>query len=144
MSDFKEEAFTNEFGQVINPGDEVIYAGTGWKQTTIRKGVFAGVYYDNVYVTEYFYDENGGHIFEEVESYGRKIRRAKFERKQKYIPVAVKVSGVDDGYKYEWVTEDGKRRYVKTDEKKYRTAILPRKRVYRLDTPMESMVGKTF
>lgn len=144
MSDFKEEAFTNEFGQVINPGDEVIYAGTGWKQTTIRKGVFSGVYYDNVYFIEYFYDENGALIYEEIESYGRTVKRIKHERKQKYVPVAVKVSNVEDGYKYEWVTEDGRRRFVKTDEKNYRCAILPRKRVYRLDTSMESMVGKTF
>jgi len=44
MKELIKEAYANEFGQIINPGDEVIYAGTSWKQTAINKGVFAGVY----------------------------------------------------------------------------------------------------
>ena len=37
---FVAESFTNEFGQVINPGDEVMYAGSSRQSTTLRKAIF--------------------------------------------------------------------------------------------------------
>lgn len=42
MSNFKAEPFTNEFGEVINPGDVVLYAATSWKSTSICRGVYEG------------------------------------------------------------------------------------------------------
>lgn len=45
MSDFAVEAYTNEFGQLLNPGDDVIYVGKKWGESRVCKGRFAGVYY---------------------------------------------------------------------------------------------------
>lgn len=42
-SNFKEVPLTNEFGEVIFPGDVVIFAGTSWKSTKIRRGVYKGL-----------------------------------------------------------------------------------------------------
>ena len=44
-NEFRVEPFVNEFGQTINPGDEIMYAGTGWSSTRHNRGVYAGVYY---------------------------------------------------------------------------------------------------
>jgi hypothetical protein len=41
---FQAQSFTNEFGQVINPGDQVVYAGLAYQSTNITKAVFEGVY----------------------------------------------------------------------------------------------------
>jgi len=41
---FQAISYTNEFGQVIQPGDPVIYAGTAYKSTCHTKAVFEGVY----------------------------------------------------------------------------------------------------
>jgi len=41
---FVAKPFVNEFNQTINPGDPVIYAGSSWKQTSIRSGTYEGVY----------------------------------------------------------------------------------------------------
>ena len=46
MADLVAEAFTNEFGQTIQPGDEVVYVGTGYGHSTlVNRDKFAGVYY---------------------------------------------------------------------------------------------------
>jgi len=42
-SNFKEVPMTNEFGEVIVPGDAVIFAASSWKRTKIRKGVYKGL-----------------------------------------------------------------------------------------------------
>src|SRR5260221_13305141 len=42
---FKAEPFVNMFGQTLNPGDDVVYVGTSWQNTTFKKGKYAGVYY---------------------------------------------------------------------------------------------------
>lgn len=41
---FEAISYTNEFDQVIQPGDPVIYAGTACKSTCHTKAVFEGVY----------------------------------------------------------------------------------------------------
>lgn len=48
MSDFVVEAFTNDVGQVIEPGDVVLYVGKSGDQIVTKQGNFDGVYYDNV------------------------------------------------------------------------------------------------
>ena len=65
MSDFVAEPFINEFGQRIEVGEDVLFAGTSWKQTYIRKGKFKGVRYADVTRTHYLKDENGNYIKEE-------------------------------------------------------------------------------
>ena len=46
MSEFKAVSYTNEFGQVINPGDRVIYVGTGYAHfVSVNQGIFDGVNY---------------------------------------------------------------------------------------------------
>lgn len=39
------QPFTNKFGQVLNPGDEVVFIGSGYnKSVNIYKGTYKGVY----------------------------------------------------------------------------------------------------
>lgn len=129
MSDFKVESYTNEFGQTINPGDDVIYAGTSYKSTTLRAAKFAGVYYDNVRKSVHRVNENGDPVLNER---GYRI----WDTVSNYEPVAVKVTDVID-------------RFYHYEEKKYvegvrpRPAILPYMRVYKLHTPLTQLVGKT-
>lgn len=44
VNKFEAQSFTNEFGQVIHPGDQVVYAGTAYQSTNITRAVFEGVY----------------------------------------------------------------------------------------------------
>lgn len=44
MSTFVIENFTNEIEQVIVPGDEVLYIGTSWKNTRASLATYEGVY----------------------------------------------------------------------------------------------------
>lgn len=46
MSRYVVESFTNEFGQVINPGDDIIYISSSAKIITVKEGTFSGVFYD--------------------------------------------------------------------------------------------------
>lgn len=123
MTDLVAEAFTNEFGQTIQPGDEVVYVGTGYgHSTSVNRGKFAGVYYGTgiSYVRnengQYFRDENGN---------------VKYETKR-YVK-AVRVDSVPSK-KYDYKT----RQYSDT----LRCAILPLKRVYKIDMPLAEMSGK--
>lgn len=145
MTEFVEEAFVNEFGQKIEVGEEVIFAGSSWKQTKIGKGVFKGVRYGNVTRTEYLKDENGKYIQEDyTDSWGRTYKIHKSETKTTREVVATIVRA-NRGKKYQWVDlPEGKRDYVKTDEDVYGTSILKLKRVYKLTTGLKEMAGKRF
>jgi hypothetical protein len=135
MSELVIEPWTNDIGQTINPGDEVIFAGTSWKQTYIRKGVFAGVRYDNVTRTNYLKDENGNYIKEERTNVynGTTYYVNKTERVTSREVIAVRVEKVNRGKK--WVyNDDGK--YVKSEEDIYGVSTLPLKRVYKIDTSL--------
>lgn len=44
MNVFEQTSFVNRFGQTINPGQQVIYAGKSYGHTSLVRGVFAGVY----------------------------------------------------------------------------------------------------
>lgn len=136
MSELVVESFTNEFGQVINPGDEVIFAGTSWKQTRIRKGVFAGVRYADVRRYRPAVDANGNPIMEE--RYGRQYQKNEVYTTREVV--AVRVDQVNRGHKYAYV--NGK--YTKTDDVQYGISTLPLKRVYKLDTSMATMAGQVF
>lgn len=129
MTELVVEPWTNEFGQVINPGDEVIFAGyNGYVGTRIRKGIFGGVRYADVRRYRPAVDANGNPIMEE--RYGRQ-----YQKKEIYTTrevVAVRVEQVNRGHKYAYV--DGK--YTKTDEISYGVSTLPKKRVYKIDTSM--------
>jgi hypothetical protein len=145
MTEFIEEAFVNEFGQKIEPGEEVLYAGSSWKRTHIGRATFKGVRYDNVLRTEYFKDENGSYIQEDfTDSWGRTYKRYKSETKTTREVVSVVVRS-NRGKKYKWIDlPEGKRDYVKTDEDVYGTSILKLKRVYKYSTPLESLAGAYF
>lgn len=144
-TEFVEEAFVNEFGQKIEPGEEVLYAGTSWKQTSIGKATFKGVRYGNVVRTEYFKDKNGSYIQEDfTDRWGNTYKRHKTETKITREVVSVVVRS-NRGKKYKWVDlPNGKRDYVKTDEDVYGTSILPLKRVYKFNTSLSDMAGKRF
>jgi hypothetical protein len=148
MSELVIEPFTNEFGQVINPGDEVIFAGySGYTGTSIRKGIFAGVRYADVTRTYYLKDENGQYIKEERKNAynGSAYFVNKSERVTAREVVAVRVEKVNRGHKYKyWTDENGNYRAEKTDEVQYGVSTLPLKRVYKMDTSMASMVNKSF
>lgn len=142
MSELVVESWNNEFGQTINPGDEVIYAGTSWKRTTMRKGIFAGVRYGNVTRTNYLKDSDGNYIKEEkINSYnGKPYTVNKSERVTTREVVAVRVDKVKRGRKWGYV--DGK--YQKLDEVLYSTATLPLMRVYKLNTSLDDLAGHSF
>jgi hypothetical protein len=93
MTDLVAEAYTNEFGQTIQPGDEVVYVGTGYGHSTrVNRGKFAGVYYDTR--RGFLRDEKGEYIRDEKGN-------AKFEMKQ-YIK-AVRVDGISRrNWKYDY------------------------------------------
>jgi hypothetical protein len=100
-ADFRVEPFVNQFGQVLKPGDEVIYAGTGWKSTRFGKGKFAGVYY----------------------GWGWQSDNTK--------PSAIKIENVPyRNFIWDSVTKTG------YHEDAFRHAVLPLKRAFRLDTPL--------
>ena len=142
MSELVVEPWTNEFGQVINPGDEVIFAGTSRKQTSISKGIFGGVRYADVSRYRVVKDADGNVVMEE--RYGR--QHPKQERYTTRELVAVRVEKVNRGHKYAYVTnpDTGKQVYTKTDEIVYGVSTLPLKRVYKMDTSMSALAGKSF
>lgn len=43
---FVVESFVNSIGQTVNPGDDVVYVGSSWSNTSVNTGKFAGVYKD--------------------------------------------------------------------------------------------------
>ena len=65
MTELVVEAFINKDGQVIEPGEQVLYIATANKTTMFRKAKFKGVKYGNVTRTEYLRDENGVQLKEE-------------------------------------------------------------------------------
>ena len=145
VTEFVEEAFVNEFGQKIEVGEEVLYAGSSYKSTKIGKGTFKGVRYANVTRTEYITDENGNYIQEDfTDPWGSTYKRHKSVVKTSREITAIAVSSYA-GKKCKYVKdENGKLSYVKTDEDLYRTSTLPLKRVYKLSTGLSDMAGKTF
>lgn len=126
MADLVAEAFTNEFGQTIQPGDEVVYVGTGYSHSvSVNKGKFAGVYYATR--RQYLKDENGKYVRDENGN-------TKFEIKQ-YVR-AVRVDSVPRrSWKYDYNLKKGE--YVNF----MGCAILPLKRVYKIDMPMKEFTG---
>lgn len=147
MAELVVEPWINEFGQTINPGEEVIFVGTSWKQTQIRKGVFGGVHYDNRTRTHYLKDENGDYIKEDVLGWDDKPlgwQQNKMEIVTTREVVAVRVEKVNRGHKWGYVNdpETGKREYKKSEEVQYGVSTLPLKRVYTLNTSMADMAGK--
>jgi hypothetical protein len=143
MSELVVEPFVNEFGQVINPGDEIIFVGTSWKQTQIRKGVFGGVHYDMKYNSRDMKDADGNVVMETT-PWG--VTRQKRENYLERGVVSVRVEKVNRGPKWGYVDnpETGKREYKKTGEIDYGISTLPLKRVYRMDTSLVDMTGKYF
>lgn len=124
MADLVAEAFTNEFGQTIQPGDEVVYVGTGYSHSVrVSTGKFAGVYYSMR--RHYLKDEKGQYVRDDKGN-------VQYEMKQ-YVK-AVRVDGVPSkSYNYKT------RQYTDTT----RCAILPRKRVYKIDMQMKDIAGKS-
>lgn len=144
MSDLVVEPFTNEFGQVINPGDEIIFAATAYKSTTIRKGVFGGVHYANVSKSREVFDADGNVVMETTH-WGS--TRPKLERYSEPTVISVRIEKVNRGHKWGYVDnpETGKREFKKSEEEQYYgVSTLPLKRVYKLNTSMEKLVGKSF
>lgn len=127
MTDLVAEAFTNEIGQTIQPGDEVVYVGTGNSHSTrVNRGKFAGVYYTTQRV--YTRDEKGRYLNDENGN-------PKFEAKR--VVKAVRVDGIARRtWTYNYKTNKGE--YVN----RLGCAILPLKRVYKIDMPLAEMSGK--
>ena len=141
MSELVVEPFTNEFGQVINPGDEVIFISTSYKQTNIRKGVFAGVRYDTVLLSREVKDADGNTVMETNKfGYERKKRETYTERR----PVAVRVDKVNRGRVWQYVVnpETGKREYKQSAEDHFGVSTLPLKRIYKFDTHLSTLSGQ--
>lgn len=138
MAELVVEPWTNEFGQTINPGEEIIFAGTSWKQTRIRKGVFGGVHYGLVYKSREVVNADGNVVKHDN---GYPKRESYTERDI----VSVRVEKVNRGFKYvSGRDENGKYFHNKTDEIDYGVSTLPLKRVYKLNTSMAEMAGQYF
>lgn len=132
MSELVVESWTNSIGQTINPGDEVIYVGTGYSHSvSVNKGVFAGVRYADVRRSRPVKDENGNIVMDE--RYGGRYPKQEIYTVRE--PVAVRVDKVNRGKQYKYI--DGK--YTKTEEDVYGVATLPRMRVYKIDTSVLNM-----
>ena len=132
MTNFKAESFVNSFGQVINPGDDIIYAGTSWKSTTFRRGKFAGSYYGTV-SRRIYQKDNDGNLVRDEHGY------AKSDIVREYVPIASKIEHVQDKkWVYDLVKKQGNR------EPCIRTARLPLKRVFKLDTKISDMENTSF
>lgn len=143
MAELVVEPWTNEFGQTVNPGDEVIFVGSSWKQTKIRKGIFGGVHYALRYRSRKVIDANGDFV-SEVNRWGQTV--LKTESYSSREVVSVRVEKVNRGRKWAYVDDPatGKKVYKQTLEEVYGVSTLPRKRVYRLDTPMTNIIGQRF
>lgn len=121
MSEFIAEAFTNDLGQVIQPGEDVLYIGTWTRTVKIKNGKFGGVFYGDRYVA--IYDENNKYV-------GRELKK---------VVTGVKITDVETTrFKYDYKTHSGVHEDVIT------SAFLPLKRVYKIDTPMKEFAGKAF
>ena len=143
MSELVIEPFKNEFDQVINPGEEVIFAATAWKSTTIRKGVFGGVHYGLVYKSREVKDADGNVVMETTPWGSTRPKRESYRER---VIVSVRVDKVNRGRTWGYVTnaETGKKEYKPSDEIQYSVSTLPLKRVYKLNTSMVDMAGKSF
>ena len=133
MSDFYAEPYENEFGQVIKPGDEVVFVASSWK-TKIKKGIFRGVFKGNQvrYVPKR--DENGAFITEEVRLWnGHTIQQVINERVEEYVTKSVSVSSP----RRKWNGSE----YVDSNDIK---STLLKKRVFKIDTSLSDLNGKVF
>lgn len=145
VTEFVEEAFINEFGQKIEVGEEVLYAGSSRQSTRIRRGTFKGVRYANITRTEYLKNPDGSYIQYEVQDgYGRTYKRYETKTVTTREVVAAVVRS-NRGKQYKWVDlPDGKRAYVKSDIDIFGTSTLLKKRVYKYSTGLVEMEGKSF
>jgi len=128
MSELKIEAFVNSFGQTINPGEDVVYAGTSWKTTIFNKGKFGGVYYRDVTRCVPKKNEDGTYVLSER---GYRV----YEYVKSNEPVAVRIINVPDK---RWSRKQKEMVDVE------RCAILPRMRVFKLDTGVKELAGSRF
>lgn len=128
MSELKIVPFTNDFGQVINPGEDIVYAGTSWKSTHFNKGKFGGVYYKDVTRSVPKKNEDGTYVLNDR---GYRV----YDYVKSNEPVAVRVNEVPDK---RWSRE--KKEMVDV----MRCAILPLMRVFRLDTSVKELTGSRF
>ena len=142
MSELRIEPFKNEFGQTINPGDEVVYVATGYShQVSVNRGRYQGLWYSKVMRTREVKDADGKVVMEE--RYGRQYPKKEYYTEM--APTAVRLDNVPKGYKYAelWNKEKQRKVWTKTDEMRYGTTTLPRKRVYKIDTSMLNFAGNT-
>ena len=82
---FKPNSFTNNIGQVINPGDEIICVTVSTGRAEVRRGFFEGIVYaDNGSVSTYRWSIKPGKRYEwqgeyDVYTYGdREYKYKKF------------------------------------------------------------------
>lgn len=104
---FFVEPFTNEYGQVINPGDEVLQIGRSYGCTSSRKSTYLGVYKDYVQTGHW---ENGKYI----------------HTGKKFDVVAVRC--ISPGMRFKWDAVARTGEYVPST----RTSILWYKQIYKL------------
>lgn len=140
-SKIREESFTNSLGQVFSPGEEVLFAGSSQKSTSIRKGIYAGLRYGPVSWYEPKLDKDGKQILKEYKQWGGSGTYTIPETEQKFgiKPVACVIKNVHRGKKYGY--KDGE--FVEIGEQ-YGTSTLKLMRIYKLDTPFAELVGSYF
>lgn len=125
MSEFVAEAWVNDLGQTINPGDAVVAVGTSYKTTNTTVGVFEGVRYGDINTYEQEIDADGNPVF--YEWHGRQYPKNKLVIKRAVVAVRVGKIPVRR-WKYDRNTRKGEH----VDG--FKTSTLPLKRVFKIDT----------
>lgn len=124
------KAYTNKFGQVIEPGEDIFFVGSSYKLTYVKKGTFEGVYTE--IRRQPLVDENGRYKYDE----NRRVIRG--EPEEVVIAVGVSYPTVQADYGY----VDGK--YRKIGERNVvRRSYLPLKRVFKSSITMDEFVENT-
>ena len=121
------EPFTNNIGQSINVGDDVIFMATCRKTTYMKTGKFGGILMAKV--GKIRTDDEGKHVIEN----GRYVKD--------YIDdvVSVRVDSVSSKkFVYDYKTAKGK--YIDV----IRSVVLPLKRVYKTDTSLNEIINMRF
>ena len=129
VNKFVAEPYTNDLGQTLNPGDDVVFVTTGYNhRVRIETGKFEGVYRNlenekfagtrigtvPIHTNERVFCEDGEHEEKVMKSWDQKTWQYNYEktgRRYNLVPVV-------------W----------------YRKSVLQRNRVFKIETPLVKVV----
>lgn len=125
VNKFVPESYTNDLGQTLNPGDDVVFVTTGYgHRVSVETGKFEGVYRN-------LESENfaGTRIGTVPVNYNERVFCEDGEHEEEII------KGWDQKT-WRYIYEKTGRRYNLVPVVKYRKSTLQRNRVFKLETPL--------